>query len=96
MPNNVTLSEQNIDSKNINLTVNMRSKSKIYYKGNVKSVTTTNERGEFDILPMHTNFVSIVRKYVTLDKNLPTMQKFDIDSAVLSVQNGIVDIYVGI
>jgi F0F1-type ATP synthase epsilon subunit len=80
----------------LNLDVNMRSRTKTFYKGLVKSLTTLNDKGELDVLPLHTNFISIVKKYVIIDKSLKTEQKFDIDSAVLSVQDGKIDVYVGV
>jgi F0F1-type ATP synthase epsilon subunit len=74
----------------------MRSRTKNYFKGSVHSVTAYNDKGELDILPMHTNFVSIVKKYVIVDKGLKTEQRFDYDTGVLSVQDGKIDLYVGV
>ncbi len=74
----------------------MRSRTKNFFNGKVHSITAFNDKGELDILPMHTNFVSIVKGYVIVDKSLSTEQKFEYDSGVLSVQDGKIDLYVGV
>jgi F0F1-type ATP synthase epsilon subunit len=89
-------SSKESDYKNLLLEVYIRSRTKNYYKGSAQSLTTYNDKGELDILPMHTNFVSIIKKYIIVDKGLPTLKKFDLESAVLSVQDGKVDVYVGV
>ena len=76
--------------------VSIKSKTKILFDGPVKTVSSKNERGVFDILPLHTNFITLISDYVILDKGLPTEKKFDIEKGVLYVLSNKVDVYVGI
>lgn len=78
------------------INVLIKSKSKILYEGDVTTLTSKNERGVFDILLSHTNFITLIRDYVILDKGLPTEQKFNFEKGVLYVVSDKVDIYVGI
>lgn len=85
-----------LNQTELSLEFYMRSRTKNYFRGTIRSLTAYNDKGELDILPMHTNFVSIVKNYVIVDKGLPTEQKFDYESGVLSVQDGKIDLYVGV
>lgn len=85
-----------LNQTELTLDFHMRSRTKVYFKGTIHSVTAYNDKGELDVLPMHTNFVSIVKKYIVLDKGLKTEQKFEFDSGVMSVQDGKIDLYVGV
>ncbi|NMB69635.1 hypothetical protein GYA27_00325 [candidate division WWE3 bacterium] len=85
-----------LNNTELTLDFYMRSRTKNYFHGTIHSLTAYNDKGELDILPMHTNFVSIVTKYVIVDKGLSTEQKFDYESGVLSVQERKIDLYVGI
>ena len=81
---------------NVILRTSIKSKDKILFDGSVKTVSSKNERGVFDILPLHTNFVTLIFDYVILDKGLPTEKKFDIEKGVLYVLSNKVDVHVGI
>lgn len=82
--------------KSKQLYVSIKSKNKILYDGNVLTLTSKNESGVFDILLLHTNFITLVRDYVIIDKGLPTEQRFDFEKGVLYVIANKVDMYIGI
>lgn len=42
----------------------VRSRDEILYNGKVKSLTSYNSSGLFDILPEHSNFISLVDKEI--------------------------------
>ncbi|MDC0449028.1 hypothetical protein OAL67_00240 [bacterium] len=77
------------------LKVSIRSREKHLFDGNVSTLTSINDTGEFDVLGYHANFVTLIKKYVLLDKGLSTQKKFEFDTAVLSVASNKVDVYVG-
>lgn len=85
-----------LNASELTLDFYMRSRTKNYFEGKAHSITAFNDKGELDILPMHTNFVSIIKQYIVLDKGLSSEKKFDFESGVLSVQDGKVDVYVGV
>jgi F0F1-type ATP synthase epsilon subunit len=85
----------NSESKKL-LSVSIKSKNKILYEGSVLTLTSKNERGVFDILLLHTNFITLISDYVIIDKGLPSEKRFDFEKGVLYVLSNVVDIYVGI
>lgn len=85
----------NLD-QNSQIHVTVKSKEKILYDGVAHTVTSKNERGVFDILPLHTNFITLISEIIIIDKGLATEQKFEIEKGVLYVVSNKVDIYVGI
>ncbi len=81
-------------SKSLNISV--KDRKKVYFEGNASSVTSINIKGEFDILPMHADFITLVKKYVVVDRGLATQQQFEIDNGVLAVLANKVYVYVGV
>lgn len=80
----------------LSLDIYVRSRTTNFFQGAVHTLTSLNQTGEFDVLPMHANFITLVKDFVILDKGLPTEKKIDFKTAVLSVINGKVDVYVGV
>jgi len=78
------------------LYVTIRSPEKIVYQGEVKALSSINEKGPFDILGSHGNFISFVRKSITLHEKSGEKKEMKIDSGVLKVQENKVDIFLGI
>jgi F0F1-type ATP synthase epsilon subunit len=76
-----------------NLNVSIRSKKKTYFKGGTMSVTSLNDKGEFDILPGHANFISLISKYVVIDKGQDSEQKFIISNGILRVRENTVEVF---
>ena len=85
-----------VQSKLKQLRVSIKAKDRVLYEGNVSTLTSKNERGVFDILILHTNFITLVSDYVIIDKGLSTEKRFDFEKGVLYVLSNKVDIYVGI
>jgi len=81
---------------NTTLSASIKSKEKILFDGTVRTISSVNERGPFDILPLHANFITLILNYVILDKGLSTERRFDIEKGVLYVLSNKVDVYVGI
>lgn len=78
------------------LSVQIKSKDRVMFSGYVFSITSKNERGVFDILPFHANFISLISDYIILDKGLETEKKFIIEKGVLYIISNKVDIHIGI
>lgn len=88
--------QQQLQNSDLYLTLNVRSRTKTFFQGKVKSVTAINKTGLFDILPLHANFITLVSKYLIIDKGTPTEKKIEFYSAVVSVMGTRVDVYVGV
>lgn len=76
-----------------NLNVSVRSRKKTYFKGGALSVTSLNDEGEFDILPEHANFISLIRSYIVIDKGLKSEQKFVISNGISRVKENKVEVF---
>ena len=85
-----------IEKQNLTLVVYIRSRNKSFYKGPIRSLTALNDTGEFDVLPQHANFITLIKDYIILDKDYETEQKFDIESGVLSVLGENINAYIGV
>lgn len=65
------------------------------YKGSAVAVSSVNEQGFFDILPMHTNFISIVREYVHVWENKEEKKEFKIEKGIVKAVENTIYIFVG-
>ena len=92
----MTQAVDTLNNKDRVLEVNVKSKERTIFEGGAYTITSKNERGTFDILSLHTNFVTLITDYVIIDKGLKTEQSFKIEKGVLYVLSNKVDIYVGI
>ena len=78
------------------LTVTIKSKTESIFEGKAFSITSLNQRGFFDILPFHTNYVSLIKDFVVLDKGLATEKNIQLDKGIVTVTSNVVRVYVGI
>lgn len=79
-----------------NITLSIRNKQGVLFDGSVKAVSSYNEKGLFDILAQHENFISLIYKKIIIHKNNKQKQEIKIDNGVLRVYKNNVNIYVGI
>lgn len=75
------------------INVDIRNRKEQFFSGVAKTVSSLNDTGEFDVLPQHANFVTLIKGYVIIDKKLPTEKKFEIENGVLAAKTGAVDVY---
>lgn len=48
------------------LTVKVRNPDVVFFDGEADAVSSTNEKGPFDILPMHENFISLIKDKIVI------------------------------
>lgn len=75
------------------LVVTVRSREKILFKGETISLSSVNDRGPFDILAGHENFISIVKDQVRLNED---GKEIPFTTGVLRVQDNTVSVYIGL
>lgn len=75
------------------LHVNIQSQDKNYFKGTAYSITSVNNKGEFDILPLHANFISLIMNYLVVDRALGTEKKFVISKGIIRNSKNKVDVF---
>ncbi len=78
------------------LLVTIRTQLTVLFTGQATAVTSVNNKGSFDILAQHENFISLIRDSLTLHFLDKTTKDFKITRGVLKVKGNSVDIYLGI
>ena len=78
------------------LQVMVRSREGVKYQGPANFVSGINARGLFDILPMHSNFISTISQKLWLEKPEGERVEFNVDNGVIHVSNNQVLAYLSI
>ena len=79
---------------NPDITVIVRNRETILFQDKVRSVTSYNDRGVFDILPEHESFISLIKNSVIIHKNKNENQEIKIDNGVVRVYKNNVFFYI--
>ena len=77
-----------------NLTVVVRNKDKVLYSGQAYAVTAVNEKGNFDILAEHENFITIIKEKVIIHPTLKENKEIQIENGIIRVYKDKVYVYV--
>jgi F0F1-type ATP synthase epsilon subunit len=69
---------------------------KVGYRGPAVAISSLNKVGKFDILPEHTNFISLIYKKMTI--HLLGKQKIDYEfkRGVLEVSDNLIKVFLGL
>lgn len=76
------------------LSVVARAPFKIYYEGAAKSVTATNKVGDFDILPGHADFFSVLKPGDIVIETETEPVTFSITNGMITVRDNDVMLFV--
>ena len=74
----------------------MRTKEGITFKDKVKAVTSYNEKGPFDILPEHENFISLINQHLVVHTMDGKENEIKVETAVIKVYKNEVHIFLGL
>ncbi len=69
-------------------------KTDLNFSGYVRSLSSANAKGPFDILPMHENFVTIALGNVVLVDEDGRKLEFAVGKAVIEASNNLVKVFV--
>ena len=83
-------------SKNQKLLAVVRDRNNLLFQGQVEAVSSLNDKGPFDVLPQHANFITLIQKFVTLHLSGKQEKKIELESGVLKVRDNNVEVYLGI
>lgn len=64
------------------------------FSGYAKSFSSVNEKGPFDILPTHENFVSVITGPVVIEDEHGVKKQFAVENAVLEASGNLVKVFV--
>jgi len=74
----------------------IKSKQGIVYSDKVEALSSKNDKGIFDILPEHQNFISVIKENIVIHKKINQNQEMKIENGILRVYKNKVNIYIGI
>ena len=89
-----------MDNKNqaneASILLRIQTKEGISFNENVKAVTSFNEKGIFDVLPQHENFISVIKDKIIIHTTDGKDKEIKIDNGVLRVYENEADIFLGL
>ncbi len=85
-----------IDKLPQQLKVSIRNRRKVLYEGQVRALSSVNSVGDFDVLPQHANFVSLIQDKVVVNKGSAQEKSFEIESGLINVDEDGCTVYVGV
>lgn len=74
----------------------IRDTEHVIFDGDADRVSSFNEVGQFDIFPMHANFISIINQEISVFLNHQKIKQLKIEQAVMKVKQDSVHIFLGI
>jgi hypothetical protein len=74
------------------LAVSIKDKDKALFNGQASAVTSLNDKGQFDILPKHANFISLIKDWIIVYSG-GTKQTFPLKKGILKVQADKVSVF---
>lgn len=74
----------------------VKDKNGLIHEDDVRAVTSYNEKGIFDILPMHTNFISLIKDKIIIHGRSGEDKKIDLRVGLVKVDDNQVHIYLGL
>ena len=89
-----------MDNNNVSgdrrLFLTIRNRDEVVFEGTVKALSSWNQVGKFDVLPLHANFIALIEKGLTIHELGGTKKDMEFDMAILHVIQNKVDIYLGV
>ncbi|MBN1168307.1 hypothetical protein JXA63_00295 [Candidatus Woesebacteria bacterium] len=82
------------EKKKIKLRV--RDTDKLVFEGWVDRISSYNEEGPFDIYPQHANFISIIKKQITLYNDGEKIKDIPLERAILKIKKDVAKVFLGI
>lgn len=88
MPNNI----QNSNTK-LSINVTVRSREKVVFEGEAIAFTSVNQKGIFDVLAQHENFISIIKDVLVVHREKDKKEEFKVERGVIKVRENKVHVY---
>lgn len=78
------------------LSVKIKTREATMFEGEAKSVTSFNLVGRFDVLPLHSNFISLIQREVIIQKKDGGQEVVPVQDGVMRVSKNKVEIFLGL
>lgn len=72
----------------------IRSREALIYEGDCATVTSFNDIGEFDVLEHHANFITMIKKFIVINKGEESEKKIAIEKGVLTANEDLVQVFI--
>ena len=84
-----------MQNKNQSIFLIVRSRDEIYFQGQVRSFSSANEKGKFDVLVNHANFITLVNQKVTVRMLDGNERDIEMNEGLLRVSKNAAQIFIG-
>ena len=78
------------------LEIKVISPFEVIYNGKAQSISAKNKVGDFDILPDHANYITLLTKCEVVIQSEIDQRRYKLDKGVLKVENNKVVVFVNI
>lgn len=78
------------------LKVKIRDFETIVFEGEADLISSVNEVGKFDVLPLHANFISMIQKELHVFHKHQKVKELKIENAVMKVSENVVHVFLGL
>lgn len=78
------------------LSITIYGLESILYEGKAKAITSVNDKGQFDILPLHSNFISVIKDKLILYERTGSQKEFKLKNGVLKLVNNRASVFLGL
>ena len=82
--------------KDKQLTLTVRAREQLLYSGPVNSITSFNDKGKFDVLELHANFISIIKNILIIREINGNTREIKLEGGIMRVVKDKVDVYLGV
>jgi len=76
--------------------VKIRDLAHTVFDGEVMAISSTNEKGAFDILSSHANFITLIKDRIILTNFDGTKQQINLNTGVLRNTDNSVEVFLGV
>ena len=85
-----------MDDKKKLLYLAVRARENLVFIGKVSSFTSYNDKGKFDVLPGHANFISLINKSLLFKDLAGESHEIKIGLGIMRVVKNNVEVYLGV
>ena len=83
-------------SPNTSLHAFIRNREKVLFDEDIQSISSRNEKGIFDILPLHGNFISLVEQRLIVQRADGTKTEVQVSNGILRASENRVEVFIGV
>ena len=83
-------------SQDLKLFLTVRNREQVLINEEVKSISSYNDKGLFDVLPEHTNFISLIHKFIAIRRSNGEAIQIRLENGIMRVFREKVDVFLGL